>query len=137
MAVAHEKPAPPPAENTNFDEPPGSPPLSSPNGAYSAFTQTQKRLILGFASYAGWLSSVSSFIHFPAIPAIATDLGVSVEKINLTVTSYLITAGLFSAITGNACGRFGRQVVFIACLAVHFGVNLGLALQRVSEGCLC
>lgn len=32
--------------------------------------------------------------YFPALPTIADDLGVSIAKINLTITSYLVLQGL-------------------------------------------
>ncbi|KAI0452281.1 major facilitator superfamily domain-containing protein [Xylaria acuta] len=55
--------------------------------SYPAFSPRQKKGIAALVAFAGWFSSLgSSFIYFPAIPFIATDLGVSTEKINLTVT---------------------------------------------------
>lgn len=96
---------------------------------YSAFSKPQRNFIIGLSAFAGWFSSVSSFIYFPAIPAIANDLGESVEKINLTVTSYLVVSGLVPSVVGNAADRFGRRPVFILCLTVYLFSNLGLALQ--------
>lgn len=96
---------------------------------YSEFSQLQKNYIIGLAAFAGWFSSVSSFIYFPAIPAIAHDLDESIERINLTVTSYLIVSGIFPSITGNAADRFGRRPVFLVALTVYLLSNVGLALQ--------
>lgn len=96
---------------------------------YSEFSHVQKNYIIGLAAFAGWFSSVSSFIYFPAIPAIAHDLDESIERINLTVTSYLIVSGIFPSITGNAADRFGRRPVFLVALTVYLLSNVGLALQ--------
>lgn len=96
---------------------------------YSEFSHVQKNYIIGLAAFAGWFSSVSSFIYFPAIPAIANDLDESIERINLTVTSYLIVSGIFPSITGNAADRFGRRPVFLIALTVYLLSNVGLALQ--------
>lgn len=96
---------------------------------YSAFSHVQKNYIIGLAAFAGWFSSASSFIYFPAIPAIAQDLDESIEKINLTVTSYLIVSGIFPSITGNAADRFGRRPVFLIALTIYLLSNIGLALQ--------
>lgn len=96
---------------------------------YSEFSHVQKNYIIGLAAFAGWFSSVSSFIYFPAIPAIAHDLDESIERINLTVTSYLIVSGIFPSITGNAADRFGRRPVFLVALTVYLLSNIGLALQ--------
>jgi MFS family permease len=104
---------------SHIDEAPG----------YSAFSHTQKKYIIGLSAFAGWFSSASSFIYFPAIPAIAQDLDESIERINLTVTSYLIVSGIFPSITGNAADRFGRRPVFLIALTVYLLSNVGLALQ--------
>lgn len=98
--------------------------------SYSAFQPWQKRCIIAVVAFGGWFSSLSSFIYFPAIPALAEDLGVSVEKINLTVTSYLIMSGIFPALVGNAADKLGRRPVFLATLVVYVGANIGLALQN-------
>ena len=96
---------------------------------YSAFTDPQKKWIVIIAGMAGWFSTTSSFIYFPAIPFLAHDLGVSIEYINLTVTSYLIASGIFPSIVGSAADYYGRRSVFIVALAVYVAVNVGLALQ--------
>ncbi|KAI0014745.1 major facilitator superfamily domain-containing protein [Xylariomycetidae sp. FL0641] len=107
----------------------GSPSPVTENEQYSAFRPWQRNCILILAAFAGWFSSISSFIYFPAIPVLARDLNVSVERINLTVTSYLVMAGLSPSITGNAADRFGRRPVFIVSLVTYLGANVGLALQ--------
>ncbi|KAI1407509.1 MFS general substrate transporter [Hypoxylon sp. FL1857] len=97
---------------------------------YSVFSTTQKKWIIFIAALAGWFSTASSFIYFPAIPFLARDTTVSVESINLTVTSYLIASGIFPSITGDAADRYGRRPAFIVCLSVYAIINIGLAVQR-------
>ena len=101
-----------------------------PTQAYSVFTAVQKRWIVFIAASAGWFSTASSFIYFPAIPFLSRDLHVSVQKINLTVTSYLIASGVFPSIAGNAADQYGRRPVFIVSIGVYIAVNIGLAVQR-------
>lgn len=103
-------------------------PLPSP--PYSVFRPAQKRWIIFIAAWAGWFSTASSFIYFPAIPFMAHDMGVSIQKINLTVTSYMIASGIFPAITGNTADIFGRRIVLLASLAVYTIANIGIAVQR-------
>lgn len=98
---------------------------------YSAFSRNQKRWIILIAALAGWFSTASSFIYFPAIPFLAKDLHDSIESINLTVTSYLIASGIFPSITGAAADKYGRRPVFIASLGVYGAINVGLAMQRL------
>ncbi|KAJ1323888.1 putative transporter AQR1 [Microdochium nivale] len=104
---------------------------TAPGGTtpYSSFSSGQKKAILALATFAGWFSSISSFIYFPAIPIMAVDLGETTERLNLTVTSYLIVSGIIPSIVGNAADRFGRRPVLILALAVYIASNVGLALQ--------
>ncbi|KAI1391830.1 MFS general substrate transporter [Hypoxylon trugodes] len=97
---------------------------------YSVFSTGQEKWIIFIAALAGWFSTASSFIYFPAIPFLARDTNVPVENINLTVTSYLIASGIFPSITGDAADRYGRRPVFVVCLCVYAVVNVGLACQR-------
>ncbi|KAI0376959.1 MFS general substrate transporter [Hypomontagnella monticulosa] len=119
------KPTSASADRTTPTEPP----------PYSAFSTTQKKWVIFISALAGWFSTASSFIYFPAIPFLARDTNVSVENINLTVTSYLIASGIFPSITGDAADRYGRRPVFLVCLCVYAFVNVGLAVQR-SFACL-
>ena len=67
--------------------------LATPSIPYSIFTSKQKALIITIVSIAATFSAFASNIYFPAIPAIAIDLSVTPELINLTVTSYMILQG--------------------------------------------
>jgi hypothetical protein len=58
---------------------------------FSAYTHTQKKLIVLTISFIGLLSPLSASIYFPAINTLAKDLHVSTSDINLTVTSYLVS----------------------------------------------
>lgn len=101
---------------------------SSPT-QYSVFTKVQKRWIIFLAAYAGWFSTLSSFIFFPAINNLADDLHTTVEKVNLTVTSYLIVSGLAPSLVGEAAETFGRRPTYIISLSIYLVANIGLALQ--------
>ena len=57
---------------------------------YSTFTKAQKRLIVFLIAFAGMFSPLSSFIYYPAITSLSKDLHVSIELINLTITSYMV-----------------------------------------------
>lgn len=102
---------------------------------YSVFSNTQKKWIIFIAALAGWFSTASSFIYFPAIPFLGRDTGASTESINLTITSYLIASGIFPSITGDAADRYGRRPVFVVSLCAYALVNVGLAVQK-SFACL-
>ena len=97
---------------------------------YSTFTKRQKWLIVILIAFAGMFSPLSSFIYFPAITALSNDLDVSIEMINLTITSYMIVSGIAPAILGDLADMTGRRWVYILTLTIYCAANVGLALQR-------
>lgn len=99
-------------------------------GAYSAFPPNQTKLIIALASFAGTFSPLSSFIFFPAIDDLARSLDVSVGKINLTITSYMVVAGIVPAILGDLADTIGRRMVYLSMMTVYCTANVGLALQN-------
>lgn len=72
------------SSNVSFD---------SMNDAYSDFSIAEKRGIVLMTAFASLFSPLSSFIYYPAITYISKDLNVSIELINLTVTSYMVVLG--------------------------------------------
>ncbi|KAI9781779.1 MAG: hypothetical protein M1839_005772 [Geoglossum umbratile] len=106
-------------------------PVSSGSDAppYSAFSKPQRRWIIITISIAAMFSGLSSFIYYPAITPLSKTLKTSIELINLTVTSYMIIAGVAPSITGDMADQSGRRPVYIASFALYFASNIGLALQ--------
>ncbi|KAI0600587.1 putative MFS transporter [Biscogniauxia sp. FL1348] len=97
---------------------------------YSVFSRQQKVWTIIIAAWAGWFSTASSFIYFPAVPFMASQMGVSVEHINLTVTSYLIASGVFPTVVGSVADKYGRRITLLVSLSVYAVTNVGLATQR-------
>ena len=75
-------------------------------------------------------SPLSSFIYYPAITSLSKDLNVSIEMINLTITSYMVVSGIAPAAIGDLADMTGRRWVYILTLAIYLVANVGLALQR-------
>ena len=96
---------------------------------YSAFSKAQKRWIVFVAAFAGWFSTMSSFIFFPAIDTIAKSLNTSIQHINLTVTSYLLFAAVSPALTATLADHYGRRLAFMVSFSIYLAANIGLALQ--------
>jgi multidrug resistance protein len=97
---------------------------------YTTFTPTQKRLLLGACSTAAVFSTISSFIYFPAITAIANSLRVSIEQVNWSITSYLIVSGIAPSVFGSLADDIGRRPVLLLTLCIYVGANIGLALTQ-------
>lgn len=97
---------------------------------FSTFSKTEKRWITFAASFAAMFSGLSSFIYYPAVVPLARDLGVSLQLINLTITSYLIVAGIAPAFMGDMADQTGRRPIYILTFSLYFGANIGLAVQK-------
>jgi hypothetical protein len=96
---------------------------------YSHFTKNQKSLTVFLIAFAATFSPLSSFIFFPAIDALSISLHVSVENVNLTITSYMIVAGIAPAVIGDMADMTGRRPVYLLSMGIYCVANMGLALQ--------
>ena len=97
---------------------------------YSAFTRPQKWLIILLATFAATFSPLSSFTFFPAVTALSESLHVSIARINLTITSYMIIAGVAPAVLGDLADTAGRRVVYVLMMSIYCAANIGLAVQN-------
>lgn len=75
-------------------------------------------------------SSLCSYIYYPAITAVAADLGVSVSLVNLTITSYLLVAAVAPAFMGDMADQSGRRPIYILMFTLLISANIGIALQK-------
>ncbi|KAI4127314.1 MAG: hypothetical protein LQ338_003274 [Usnochroma carphineum] len=115
--MATEKPTEFPHSETASQSPP-----------YSAFTSLEKRIIVAIVSYAAWFSTLTSFIYYPVIHQLAQTFSVSVDKINLTVTSYMAVATLAPTLVGDAADTLGRRPIYGLALSLYVGANVAIAL---------
>ena len=99
-------------------------------GPYSSFNDRQKALLTYAASVSAIFSGLSSFIYYPAVTALAHDLHKSIASINLSITVYLVMAGLAPSILGDLADKIGRRPVSLIALTLYFCANLGLAVQK-------
>ncbi|MCF2489010.1 multidrug effflux MFS transporter [Dyadobacter sp. CY347] len=82
-------------------------------------------LILGF------LATVSPFsidMYLPGFPRIASDLGTTIDRVQLSLTSYLIGICLGQILYGPLLDRFGRKKPLYAGLALYVVASFGCAL---------
>ncbi|KZV86099.1 MFS general substrate transporter [Exidia glandulosa HHB12029] len=96
---------------------------------YSVWSHNEKIAIVVLTGAASMLSTMSGQIYFPAIPAIADAFHVSIEDINLTVTSYLILQGLSPMVFGPLADVKGRRLAYIICLTILCGSCIGMAVM--------
>ena len=97
--------------------------------SYSAFSKPEKLGIVLLVAFAAVFSPLSSYIYFPALTAIASDLHTTLSRINLTITSYMIVSGVAPTILGSLADQLGRRPIYILMFSVFVLANVGLALQ--------
>ncbi|KAH6622735.1 major facilitator superfamily domain-containing protein [Chaetomium tenue] len=122
--------------NNANTKPPDQPPSPSPSPEeppFSIHTPLRKTLITLAASLAALFSTLSSYIYYPALTRIAADLHVSLMLVQLTITSYLVVAGVAPAFMGDMADRGGRRPVYVLMFVLMVGANVGIALQNRYE----
>lgn len=72
-----------PLSQTPSEAPPPPPP-------HTVLTERKKIMTIAIAAIVGFLAPVSANIYYPAIDQLSDDLHVSVSKINLTITTYMV-----------------------------------------------
>ncbi len=75
-------------------------------------------------------SPLSSFIYYPARNALSDDLQVSLNKIDLTFTSYMVVSGVIPTLVGGMADKLGRRPVYLVIFMIYVVANVGLAFQK-------
>ncbi|KAK5633704.1 hypothetical protein RRF57_009418 [Xylaria bambusicola] len=109
--------AEPPAES--------SPPLGK---KYSIFTTFEKRAIVLGAAAGAFFSPLSAQIYFPALEALSRDLHISINEVNLTVTTYMIVQAIAPMFVGSLADSAGRRPAYILCFIIYIAACIGCAL---------
>src|SRR5258705_6329057 len=63
----------------------------------------------------------------PAIPLIASSLGVQAVDVSIAISAYLVTVAVLIPVSGWMADRFGTRRVFIAAIAVFTLASVGCA----------
>ncbi|RYP05391.1 hypothetical protein DL765_009855 [Monosporascus sp. GIB2] len=127
-------PATPKSQEPNREELSLKEPLSETPGSdndnpnYSVFTPWEKRGIVLGAALGALFSPLSAQIYLPALPAVASDLDVSIGQINLTITTYMVFQGITPMVIGSLADSAGRRPAYCICFVVYIAANIGCAL---------
>ena len=84
-------------------------------------------LLLTLGLTAG-LTPLAIDLYLPSIPAIATDLGSSVELVQLSVTLYLAVFALAQIVLGPLSDVLGRRATVLGGAGIFLAANLGCIL---------
>ena len=74
-----------------------------------------------------FMEILDATIITPAIPLIASSLGVDAVDVNIAISAYLVTVAILIPVSGWMADRFGTRRVFIAAIAVFTLASVGCA----------
>jgi MFS transporter, DHA1 family, multidrug resistance protein len=70
------------------------------------------------------LQPITTDLYLPALPALATDLGASMQQAQLTLTALLLPFGLSQLVWGPLSDRYGRRPVLLVGLGLYVIASL-------------
>lgn len=126
----------PPSETAVISPGPDGDPAQAIPPLYSSFTQWEKRLIVFGAGMSALYSPLTAQIYFPALNLVADSFHVSISKVNLTVTTYMVFQGITPMFIGGLADTAGRRPAYVICFVVYIAANIGIALCDSYAGLL-
>ncbi|KAI7874728.1 MFS general substrate transporter [Lichtheimia hyalospora FSU 10163] len=95
----------------------------------TAFSKSQRAVIVAITVFTtAMLTALPINIYYPALSAMKKDLNTTTEKINLTVTVYIVMQAIAPAIWGPIADRSGRRPMYLLAILVYTASCTGLAL---------
>ncbi len=97
-------------------------------------------MLLGLA---GFMVMADNWVVSPILPSIGSDLGISITRVGLLITAYMIPFGIFQIIFGPLADRYGKKQVITFSMVAFVGASglcaigsglTDLALYRVLTG---
>lgn len=87
-------------------------------------------IIPGIVGCALFMQMLDSTVVTTALPAMARSFDVAPVRMNVAITSYLMSVAVFVPLSGWAADRFGARRVFIAAIALFTLTSLACALSQ-------
>ncbi|KAK0186398.1 MFS general substrate transporter [Armillaria mellea] len=99
-----------------------------PNAVPIPYTRGNIWFVVSLVSLAGLASPFPSTIYYPALPVLTQVFHETTERLNLTLTIFMVPMAVFPMIWGPLSDRWGRRPCIIASLAILTITCVGLAL---------
>ncbi|KAK0216792.1 MFS general substrate transporter [Armillaria fumosa] len=99
-----------------------------PNAVPIPYTPRNIWFIVSLVSLAGLASPFPSTIYYPALPVLTQVFHETTERLNLTLTMFMVPMAVFPMIWGPLSDRWGRRPCIIASLVILTFTCVGLAL---------
>jgi EmrB/QacA subfamily drug resistance transporter len=98
------------------------PPLSEANPAFPTAVEPRLRILIPLiVGCAFFMEGLDSTMIAVSIPAMGKSLGESPLRLNLVITTYLLSLAVFIPVSGWIADRFGARRVFCAAVLVFAG----------------
>lgn len=84
----------------------------------------------------GSLSTISPFsidMYLPGFPGIAKDLGTTIQKVQLSLTSYLVGIAVGQLLYGPLLDRFGRKYPLYVGLGIYIVTSIGCTVAHSAD----
>lgn len=90
--------------------------------------QASYRTLALIVAAALFMENLDTTIIATALPDIAREIGAAPLKVNLAITSYLLSLSIFIPLSGWMADRFGARRVFSLAIAVFMGGSIACAI---------
>jgi DHA1 family bicyclomycin/chloramphenicol resistance-like MFS transporter len=97
------------------------------------FMSSKNRYYFFIILILGSLATISPFsidMYLPGFPAIAIDLHTTIDKVQLSLTAYLIGIALGQLLYGPLLDRFGRKIPLYIGLIIYILASIGCAFTE-------
>ncbi|PBK89637.1 MFS general substrate transporter [Armillaria gallica] len=99
-----------------------------PNAVPIPYTRGNIWFVVSLVSLAGLASPFPTTIYYPSLPVLTQVFHETTERLNLTLTMFLVPMAVFPMIWGPLSDRWGRRPCIIASVAILTLTCVGLAL---------
>ncbi|GAN01601.1 MFS general substrate transporter [Mucor ambiguus] len=96
---------------------------------YSIWTTGQLVRFLSICAGTGMISPLTASIYLPALNQIQSDLNTTTEKVNISITVYMIFQAISPTFWGTIADSYGRRPVYLCTMLIYCGACIGLALS--------
>ncbi|KAG2194960.1 hypothetical protein INT46_004414 [Mucor plumbeus] len=96
---------------------------------YTIFTTGQLIRFLTICAGTGMISPLTASIYLPALNQIEADLNTTTEKVNISITVYMIFQAISPTFWGTIADSYGRRPVYLSTMLIYCGACIGLALS--------
>ncbi|KAK9466147.1 major facilitator superfamily domain-containing protein [Lipomyces arxii] len=97
---------------------------------YSVYTGWSKTAIIIVSAISVFFSAFNVNVYLPELSEVARDLGVTTERINVTVTVYYIMQGFTPTLWSSLADSLGRRPVYLMTYTICLAANIAISVTE-------